>query len=182
MKINLVWNKHPSKWGERTETMTRDGKFSKQHRSKSNSQKPGYVFREQMAAQHWEAEILTYNEPQRAEKVHFNKKTTSLASLSHLPVESPHLAGPIGSVKTGPSCWQYYLTVTYILFSASRTLSFPFHGDSKQTEKWSLVVSGDGHHHTDLALTSRFFSVLSLWGTTATACSWLWLYLGVPVM
>lgn len=136
-----------------------------------------------MAAQHWEAEILTYNEPQRAEKVHFKKKKLRpLPPSSHLPEESLPLAGPMGSVKPGLLCWQCYLTMIYIIFSTSRTLCFPFHGDSKRTEKRSLVVSGDGHNHADLALTTHFFSVLSLWGRTARACSWPWVYLGVTVV
>lgn len=51
MKMHLVWNTHSSKWGRRAEGYTRDGKFSKQHRRKSNSRKPGCAHREQMAAQ-----------------------------------------------------------------------------------------------------------------------------------
>lgn len=67
-------------------------------------------------------------------------------------MESPPLAGPIGFVKPGLLCRQRYLTMIYIIFATSRTLYFPFHSDSKRTEKRSLVVSGDGHNHTDLAL------------------------------
>lgn len=121
----LIWSgTHvPVNGAKEQKTITRDGKFSKQRRRKSNAWICAQGTDGSTALRSTDSYIYWTHE--ELKKFTLIKKVCPFPS-SHLSVESPPLAGPIGSVKAGFLCWQFYITINLYVFLHSQNTQLSF--------------------------------------------------------